>query len=103
MTVVRMLVGIENNDAIEKGMIGSDRTGYLPVPKLQSTSPLFLPAFVEIEEDVDSSMGLEFVVPVEVGMDLQKVATRAQMGTAPNEVRVRNEIVDAGQCLEEKN
>ena len=95
LAVVRVLARREHDESVEarEGLV--DRTGHLPVPELDRPAPLLFPRLREVEQRVDPAVGLELVVPVEVGVDLQEVAGPAEVDAATDEVRIGDQVVDA--------
>src|SRR6266849_6313862 len=89
MAMIGIFVSIENDYRIEERIIGRYSSGQFFIPKFQSTAPFRLPVLIKVKKHVNAAMGLKFVMPVKVGMDFQEISPRAQMKTAPDEVRIR--------------
>ena len=64
--------------------------------------PFRLPPLREVKQGVHAPIGLQLVVPIEVGVNVQEIAGRAHVRPATNEIGVGKQAIDAGQRFKEK-
>ena len=95
LAVVPGLTGGENDQAIEFGEIGNNRRAQFPVPEFQGAVPFRLPPLRKIKQSVDATIGLQLVVPIEIGVNVQEIAGRTHVRPATDEIGVGKQAIDA--------
>ena len=72
-------------------------------PELELPAPARIPVLVQVEQGVDSSIQLELVVPIEVGVNREARARATLVKAAPRQVTICDQAADARQLLQESH
>src|SRR5207244_1599231 len=70
LAVIGVVSNFKHDQAIEDRRDTANLPRHILRPQLQLSTPLRLPARLQIEQGVQSAMSLELMVPIEVRMDL---------------------------------
>src|ERR1043166_1773519 len=101
MAVVGEIRRAEDHAPIEDRKHAAFALCHLAVPELEMTSVLLFPLAIQIDDDVEATVELQLLVPVEICVDLEEAAGHNLVQTAALIVGIGNEALDPGKRFQE--
>ena len=76
---------------------------HVAIPQFQVTAVGFLPIGIQKDKDIDSSVQLQLIIPVEISVNIEIPTGSRHMETGTRVVRIRDQSCDIGEAFEEGN
>ena len=96
MAVIGEVGGAKHHEAVEHRQDPRLATRHVPVPQLEVATVLIAPIFVQIYEEIEATIQLQFGMDIEVSVYLQEAARLNLVKTTTAEIRIRNQTFDSG-------
>jgi len=103
VAVKRSRRGIENNASVEDRFDAKAAFAHRLIPDFEISSVFLFPLFVQVDQNVETTLKLQLRVTVEIGMDVEVTSLVDLMKAPASKVGVRNQTRDASQIFEKSD